>query len=112
MRAAALDEIRKGLEELVLPVAQARCPKDSGLTAESGAVDELEGGKGVQISFKSDVRFDTEQWGEVDLAFWLHENFSYTPRVAGTGPKYLEIPFAENSPEILARVEARLQTIG
>ena len=103
-RAAALDELRKGLLEDVLPEAQAKCPKDTGLTASSGAVDEVD--NGVQISFRSDVMV-----GGVDLAVWLHENFSYTPRVAGTGPKYLETPFEAKKSDIIARVEARLQKI-
>jgi len=105
MREAALQEIREGLEEIVLPEAQAKCPKDTGLTASSGAVDETK--NGVKISFKSDV----EVKQGVSLVVWLHENMSYTPRVAGTGPKFLEGPFMANAPEVIARVEARLRTV-
>ena len=100
---AGMTALRRGATEKILPEAQRLCPKDTGLTASSGAVSDVRGG--VEIHFKSIAGKGFM------LATHLHEDFSYTPRVAGTGPKYLEKPFREHSDKIIEQARKEIGRI-
>ena len=100
---AGIMSLRRVAASKILPEAQRQVPKDTGLTASSGAVFDVP--NGVEISFES-------LGGDgFPLAVHLHEDFNYRPRVAGTGPKYLEKPFKEHSDEAIKQAREAIKKV-
>jgi len=102
-RKAGIQALRELAVSEILPEAQKNVPKDTGLTASSGSVTDVK--NGVIIAFTSMGE------GGFPLAVHLHEDFNYTPRVSGTGPKYLERPFRAKSGGAKKRVETAVAAV-